>query len=226
MFFLISKVSLGQSFEIVGHQDIIHTTIGETSKTPLRIKNLTDKPIYLIIRRTDVQIGSTQKTSFCIDQQCQENRSRDFILKVDPLTTSESVQISLEAGLAPVTSSLKYAIINKNNPAESIDIDFAYSVEESRAKEDLYSSNLIRLHNVYPNPVTDFANVDYRILNSAVKARIVLHNILGNKMDEYPLPAHETQIKIRSDALAAGIYFYTLYIENEGVVTRKLVVRK
>jgi hypothetical protein len=226
MFFLISQVALGQSFEIIYAQDVIRGTIGETIKTPLRIKNLTDKPIYLVVRRLDQQLGSTQKASFCVDQVCQENRSKDFTLKIDPFSTSESIQISLEAGLAAVMSSIKYSITNKNNPTEATDLDFTFLVEENRSKENLYSSRFIRLYNVYPNPVIDFANVDYKILAPSIKARIVLHNILGNRMDEYPLPASETQIKISVAAMAAGIYFYTLYVENEGVVTRKLVVRK
>jgi hypothetical protein len=81
------------------------------------------------------------------------------------------------------------------------------------------------LHDVYPNPVSDYAYVDYKILSDRTKARIVIHNILGNSVGEYDLPLAESRIKIRTEELNAGIYFYTLYIDNEGVMTRKLVVK-
>jgi len=82
------------------------------------------------------------------------------------------------------------------------------------------------LKDVYPNPIIDNAFVDYQILNEEVKAKIVLHNILGNIIEEYPLISSENKLKIRADGLNAGIYFYTLYIDNDGVITRKLVVKK
>lgn len=226
IFFAISQVAFAQSFEIVGHQDLTKGSIGDIVKNPIRIKNLTDKPLYLVIRRGDQQLGSTQKGLFCVDNVCHENRIRDFTIRVEPHSISESVQIGIEAGLAPVLSAIHYTVFNKNNPIETAELDFTFSVEEKSTKDNLYSSRFIRLYNVYPNPVMDFANVDYKILTPTIKARIVLHNILGNEMEEYPLPATETQIKIRVETLAAGIYFYTLYVENEGVVTRKLIVRK
>jgi hypothetical protein len=82
------------------------------------------------------------------------------------------------------------------------------------------------LHDVYPNPVVDHAVVDYRILNDQVKAKIVIHNLLGNVVGEYALPSMENYVRFRTEGLSAGIYFYTLYIDNEGVMTRKLIVRK
>lgn len=226
LFFLISQVACAQSFEIIGHSEQIRGAIGETLKSPIRIKNLTDRPLFLVIRRSDQQLGSTQKAAFCIDNICQESRIKDFTLRIEPESTSETVQIALEAGLAPGVSSMRYSITNKSNPAESTDLDFTFSIEERPSKENLYSSRYIRLHNVYPNPVLDFANVDYKILIPSAKIKIVVYNILGNQMEEYPLSSHETQIKIQVEGFAAGVYFYTLYVENEGVVTRKLIVRK
>jgi hypothetical protein len=226
LFLAFSQLACGQSFEIQGIQESFKGIIGETIKAPIRIKNTTDKTIYLIIRRIHQEIGTTQKSYLCIDQQCHENRSDDYILKVDPKAVTDLVSISLEAGLVPIQSSIKYVVINKNLPAEINEFDLNFSVEETRAKERLYSSRFIQLNNIYPNPVTDFAFVDYRILEHGISAKIVIHNILGNPMTEFPLPFEETKVKMTVESLSAGIYFYTLYIDNEGVTTRKLVIKK
>jgi hypothetical protein len=45
-------------------------------------------------------------------------------------------------------------------------------------------------------------------------------------MGEYDLNFQETKVKILADELASGIYFYTVYIDNNGVTTRKMIVRK
>jgi hypothetical protein len=68
--------------------------------------------------------------------------------------------------------------------------------------------------------------VDYNIINDDIEAKIIIHNILGNAIEEYDLPAAENKVKIRAESMNAGIYFYTLYLDNEGVVTRKLIVKK
>jgi hypothetical protein len=123
-------------------------------------------------------------------------------------------------------SSLRYVAFNKYNPGHVVEFDLNFIVEEKPEKQNLYSSRLITLHDVYPNPVVDQAVVDYKMNNDQVKAKIVVHNILGNVVGEYSLPSSENFVRVRTDDLSAGIYFYTLYVENEGVITRKLIVRK
>jgi hypothetical protein len=68
--------------------------------------------------------------------------------------------------------------------------------------------------------------VDYKILNDRIKAKLVVHNLLGNVVGEYSLPILENFVRVKTDDLSAGIYFYTLYVDDESVMTRKLIVRK
>ena len=215
-----------QSFEVSGIQENYRGVIGETIKAPIRFKNTTDKTITLIIRRIIIQIGGTQKNYFCLDDNCIDHRIEDYSIKIEPDQNFNDLQIALEAGLASGHSLVKYVVFNKNNASESVEIDLNYIVEEKAEKENIYSSRLMILYDVYPNPVTDYAFVDYKLLNEQLEAKIVIHNILGNPLDEYPLPAAENKVRIRADVLNAGIYFYTLYLDNEGVVTRKLIVKK
>jgi hypothetical protein len=225
--FLIAARGIdAQSFEIVGLQETYRGIIGETIKVPVRFKNNSDKAITLTIRRLSHDIGSTQKNYFCFENNCLDQHTEDFTIKVEPNQVLTSLQVALEAGLAQGMSSIKYVAINKSNVSEAFEFELNFVVDEALEKEDIYVSHLIMLHDVYPNPVTDHAFVEYSILDSHIKAKIVLHNILGNPIDDYPLPVSENKVKIRADALNSGIYFYTLYVDNEGVVTRKLIVKK
>lgn len=215
-----------QTFEVGPLQDVYKGFIGETVKVPLRFTNHTDKPITLIIRKTSASLGGTQKNYFCLDENCLDQRVEDVMVRIEPRQTISSFQIALEAGLANGISSVKYVVFNRQNATENIEVDLNFSVEERTSKEDVYTSNHIILHDVYPNPVVDYAFVNYNLLNDGMEAKIIIHNILGNPIEEYTLPATENRVKIRADAMDAGIYFYTLYLDNEGVVTRKLIVKK
>jgi hypothetical protein len=226
VFILISSCGFSQGFEITSLQEVYKGTIGENIKAPLRFRNTSEKAITLIIRKVNGQIGSTQKNYFCLDNSCLDQKVEDYIIKVEPGQTLNNFQVILEAGLVSGESSLKYVAYNKSNPGQSLEFELNFNVEEKPEKQNIYSSKFITLHDVYPNPVVDQAVVDYSVLNDRVKAKIVVHNILGNIVGEYALPSFENFVRVKTYDLSAGIYFYTLYIDNEGVMTRKLIVRK
>lgn len=219
-------VALGQNFEITGLQDTYRGTIGDVIKAPIRFKNTSDKPITLIVRKINDQIGTTQKNFFCLDNNCFDQRVEDYIVKIEPGQTLSNFQVALETGLVPGVSSARYVAFNKANPSHTIDFEVNFTVEESPEKQYIYSSKQIILHEVYPNPVVDNAFVNYRLLSDAVKAKIIVHNILGNVVGEYLLPQSENLVRIKTDDLSAGIYFYTLYVGEKAMVTQKFMLKK
>jgi hypothetical protein len=223
---LVSFWLYGQGFEIVPIQESYRGTIGETIKVPLRFKNTSEKSITLIIRKISEQIGSTQKKYFCIDNNCLDSKVDDYILKVEPGQTVANFYVALDAGLNQNESSLRYVAYNKSNPGQSVNVDLNFVVEEKPDKTAIYNSRQVTLYDVYPNPAIEQANLAYKLTSDRVKAKILLHNILGNVIDEYDLSAIENIIRIKTEDLSPGIYFYTLYVENEGVMTRKLIVKK
>jgi hypothetical protein len=226
VFVLLSSCVLAQNFEINGIQEVYKGSIGENIKAPLRFRNTSEKPITLIIRKVSEEIGSTQKNYFCQDANCHDQRVEDIIVRVEPGQTLSNLHVTFEGGLVPTPSSVKYVAFNKSNPSQTIEFELNFSIEEKQEKQNIYHSKLITLHDVYPNPSTDYAYVNYKLLDERTKAKIRVHNILGNVVGEYALPVEETLMRIKTEDLSAGIYFYTLYIENEGVMTRKLIVKK
>ena len=226
LFISFALGAAAQSFELSGISDNTRGNIGETVKTPLRFKNLTEKPLTIIIRRLQQQIGSTQKNFFCLDNNCLDEKIEDFVLKLEPGQSVASLQIALEGGLVPGPSSVRYLAFARSNPAHSIEFEVHFTIEERPDKSNIYQSRAITVKDVYPNPSIDHAYVDYQVTSDRTKARLRIHNILGNVVGEYDLSPYETLIRIKTDELNAGIYFYTLYVDNESVMTRKLIVKK
>jgi hypothetical protein len=217
---------LGQGFEIAPLQESYKGLIGETIKVPLRFKNNSDKPISLIIRKVTEQIGSTQKKYFCLDNNCLDSKIEDYVLKVEPGQSVNNFYVALDAGLNRNESTLRYLAFNKANPNQFMEVELNFEVEEKPDKATIYNSRYITVYDVYPNPAVEEAFVDYDLLSDNVNAKILVHNILGNIIGEYALSSLEKKVRIKIEDQSAGIYFYTLYVENEGVMTRKLIVKK
>jgi hypothetical protein len=225
-FFVLSLAVNGQTFEMSGLQESYKGSIGETVKAPVRFKNTSDKPIVLVIRKLQEQIGSTQHNFFCPDGNCLDEKISDYIVRLEPGQSLNNLQIGLEGGLVPGGSLIRYIAFNKAVPNHFIEFDLNFAIEEKPEKENIYASNLITVKDVYPNPSVDNAFVNYNLMSDRTKAKIRVHNILGNIVGEYDLSVSESILRIKTDELNAGIYFYTLYLDNESVMTRKLIVKK
>jgi hypothetical protein len=223
---LIPAVLFGQGFEVVSVQESYKGLIGETVKAPVRFRNTTDKPIILIIRKVSSQIGSTQKNFFCLGNDCFDAKVEDYNLKLEPGQTSSSFQIALEAGLVPGVSTVKYVAFNKLTPGTTVEFDINFVVDEKQERHNIYTSRDITIKDVYPNPIVENAYIDYKLLSDNVKAKVIVHDILGNIVGEYPLVATETLIRIRTEGLTSGIYFYTLYVNDMAMMTRKIMMRR
>src|SRR5690349_5749714 len=91
---LLPAVLCAQSFELTGLQDTYKGAIGETIRVPLRIKNITDKPITIVVREVSSQIGGTQKNYFCLDNNCLDQRVLEYTFKLEPEQTISQLQIA------------------------------------------------------------------------------------------------------------------------------------
>lgn len=215
-----------QSFEVAGLQNSYKGYIGDIIKAPLSFKNTSSKPLTLIIRKDSGFIGTSQKNYFCLGDNCLDQRVEDHSIRIEPGQTVTTLQIALESGLAPAESSVRYRIFNRSNPAEEVEIELNFIVEEKPLKQSLYSSPHLTIQDVYPNPSSLFADVDYQMHGEPVEAHIILHNVLGTTLRKYELAAFENKVKIITEDLKEGVYFYTLYIDQQAVMTQKLVVNR
>lgn len=217
-----------QRFEVVDNSKNLKAEIGEKVLTPITIKNLTDAPLNLVIRRVDQAIGSSQNSFFCLDGKCFDSEMDQLPVPylIPAGETSLAFESVMETGLAEGISSVKYIIYDRNHPTEAVEVDLSYTVAEKKEKNIIYDSDKLKLNDVYPNPVTEFAIIDYNIINNSVDAKIIIHNVLGSVMGEYQLPYLENKVTIKTEDFNPGVYFYTLYVDNDGVLTRKLIIRK
>ena len=218
--------ALAQGFDLVDRQDTYQAAVSETLRIPLKIKNTTDKAQFYIIRKGNNDLGGTQKGYFCLDKNCLEAGIDEFSKRIEPGETLSGLYYSLETGLITGQNSLKFEIFVRGNPQGLLHHQVNINIDEHRAKSFVFQSKDITIQDVYPNPVTDQAFIDYKIHNESMKAKVVIHNILGSSIGDYELPNSESRIKIITDDFTSGVYFYTVYLDNNGVLTRKLIVRK
>lgn len=217
-----------QSFEVIDKNHVFKGKVGEKIEAEIPIRNLTSRPLQLVVKRIDQVIGTSQTVSICWDGNCANKADDQLALskRVTAFETSHKLKSILDAGLVAGVSTVKYLIYNKDNPADAVEIEVNYTIEEQVNAKALFTSEDIVLSEIYPNPVTDFAILNYNLINENIKAKIVFHNVLGSVISEYNLSPYEKRVKIITEELNSGVYFYTLYLDGDGVATHKIVIRK
>ena len=220
--------TIAQSIEILDNNQNHHGKIGSKIEVPVTIKNNSDRVIHLMIQRITSQIGSTQSTFFCWGEECfdQDTHMLPTSKKLAPGEESSAFLAVLEAGITEQFSTVTYIFYDRDNPSNSVTYELNYNIEEKELKGLLYESEDITLSDAYPNPVSDKAIIQYRFFDETKDAKILIHNVLGSIVGEYKLLPVENQLKISTLELNPGVYFYTLYLDNKGLVTKKLIVKK
>ncbi len=225
-FFFAAYSAWSQRFEVLEGPDSYQASFNQLLRIPIRIKNNTDKPQFYVIRKAKGDLGDTQKGYFCFNNNCLDASIEECSKKVEPGETLQDLYFTIESGIQAIQTSIKFEFFPKGNPQDMVDRLISVLIEEKPGKSFIYQSREITIQDIYPNPVQEQAFIDYKLHSELVKAKITVHNILGKPMGDYDLPSSETRLKIQTDELVSGVYFYTVYLNNSGILTRKLIVRK
>jgi hypothetical protein len=95
----------------------------------------------------------------------------------------------------------------------------------TRVEEQLYSSDKITVSNIYPNPASEYAELDYAMSGDIRDAKLIFYNVLGSQMQEYSLSRNETKLRVNTREMSTGLYFYQLALDGKKVATKKMLVR-
>lgn len=218
--------SIAQSFELAETAEAYQVSPNQMVRIPVRIKNTSEKTQFYVIRVVKSDWGDTQRGYFCLGATCWDANLEEITKKLEPGETVADLNYTIESGIQAMQSGIKIEVFAKSAPHEVVGRTSTLVVEEKPGRSFVFQSREITIHDVYPNPVQDQAFIDYNVHTESVKVKIVVHNVLGKAMGEYELAFDDTRVKIQAEDLVPGIYFYTVYINNNGILTRKLIVRK
>ena len=108
----------------------------------------------------------------------------------------------------------------------SFEINGQESNTQLRDEQGFFNSQDLQVQNIYPNPASNVAVLNYSISLPDIEAKIIVHDLLGTMTRDYPLNQFEKTLKIDTQDFKEGIYFYTLYTDGENKVTKKLIIKK
>jgi hypothetical protein len=244
LFVLAASIGFGQSIHIwEGGVDRTGDTITAavaslgSVQTELELHNTTASALQYKVNRTILNppIEADASLYFCTGTQCYSpNSSTTFT----PAGAAEIIGgyatlpsgpgtygISAHYDAGTVCTSDVYVLYRVYNMATSTTdtayITLKYKASATGVNEIAPASGI--LSGAYPNPASTIVSVKYDISN-AEEGKIIVYNMLGKAVKEMELTDKEGVAKINVADLNAGIYFYTLVVNDKAVATKKLIV--
>ena len=121
------------------------------------------------------------------------------------------------------TSVFEFKFYNIDNPDEFTSVVVNFWASPEGIAEDAMKGGSIS--EIYPNPATNYANLDFNLTPSVKNAKVRVINLLGSVVKEANIENGTNQLKLDVSDLDNGVYFYSVLINGETYKTRKLVIR-
>ena len=189
------------------------------------VKNVSADSVEVKARKHEVELIPGSVNMFCWGV-CF---SPYIYLSPDPITI-HSGEICEDFGgdYQPNDSSgvsiLRYSFFDINNPADSVYFYVEYNAGPVGIEETVL--NKLSFSNAYPNPAGSFTSFDFVLPNETISSSIKIHNLLGAIVKEEKITEKSGKITVNLSDLNDGVYFYSVEVNNETYVTKKLIVSR
>ncbi|WP_296700058.1 T9SS type A sorting domain-containing protein [Algoriphagus sp.] len=173
-------------------------------------------------------VGSSQHVRICIGDDCFDPRKDLAKIRITlaPGELMTDLYLDFEMGIVETRGSFDLNFVNLENIRESFVVEARYDVSNPDEKIDEFDYKDLTLSDIYPNPSNRIAQLDYQLKNPNAKAKITINSFIGNPVAEYQLDPDRNSLVINVSDFNPGVYFYTLFVDNKNIVTKKLQVKK
>lgn len=201
-------------------------SIGSSQRKTVILQNESNQSKTFILKNVRGSVGSSQKVKVCFNDQCFDPRKElaKISLKLAPGEIYTDLYLEFEMGIAETKGSFDLFFVNSENIRENFVVEARYEVASGASTD--FTHKDIKLSEIYPNPSNRIAQLDYELVNPKVKAKISINSFIGNPIAEYELDPERNSLVINVTDFQPGVYFYTLFVDNKNVVTKKLQVKK
>lgn len=211
-----------QDFEVIGLNKDLETNLQSIKSSKFIIKNNSSFNKELSVSLDQKLLLGGSNAVLCYNGSCN---SSSIIIKLEGNSTSDDIELILRGGLTEFKNSIPLEIKDLNYRKDLI-LDLNIAVSNKIQDEIFFKNDNFTVNNFYPNPAIDQAIMHYSLTNDGSQTKIVLQNVLGSIIKEYKLDPRENELQLDTEQLKPGVYFYTLLINDEGLATRKLIVKK
>ncbi|MCF8461676.1 MAG: T9SS type A sorting domain-containing protein [Flavobacteriales bacterium] len=122
-------------------------------------------------------------------------------------------------------ATFEYCFFDENNTSDETCIQITFDTQNVGV-EEVFAATGSAVSESYPNPANREAKINYSLKSDWKAAEITLYSMLGAKVKKMALKEKQGVLKMDVSTLPAGMYFYTLTVDDKNISTKKMLVTK
>jgi len=215
--------SFGQSFVIANPDTSMWGAVGSDLSGGATVKNVSGSSKTVKCRRTIIHQDAGNISYFCWGPQCYNDSTYVSPNPVAIAGGDSAYSFIGHCGDAtlPGVNTVMYTFYTVGDTTDSASFIARYYFGPAGINE---LSAMGKLFNASPNPAIDNSTILYSLSNNVHSAQLIITNILGSKIAEYPLDTRNNTYLLYTKNLSNGVYFYSLEADGKMISTKKLLV--
>ena len=223
---LLPAFAVAQQVQVLSDGVEFSGKIGASQRKTILLHNESSTAKTYLLKNIRGSVGSSQKMRICFGEQCFDPKKElaKIAVKLAPGEIYTDFYLEFDLGISETMGSFDLVFVNSEALRDLFVVEARYNVTSD--PKAAFSHKDVKLSEIYPNPSSRVAQLDYTLVNPKVKAKISVTSFIGNPIAEYELNPDSNSLVINVSEFQAGVYFYTLFVDNKNVITKKLQVKK
>lgn len=139
-------------------------------------------------------------------------------------TNSNSFYADYNANGENGATLVRYTFFDADNLNDTVDVILKFHTSPTSVKD--HDMLRAEISNPFPNPSVSRCQFTYNVPVTSRDPRIVIMDLTGNMVFSTTLIPGEGKISVDVSTFASGIYFYSLWVNEKAVTTRKMIVQR
>lgn len=191
-----------------------------------QIKNNTDRSVQVFAQRVIHDTITGSENYFCWDACYPPSvglSSSTMTIEAGQMSGEEVFSGHYEPKNHLGVTQLEYIFFPESDPNDKV--SFLVNFRITPASLESWKES-VQFSNAYPNPATTAVNFDYSFPAGTQQAKVKIVNLVGQTLAEQKIEQNSGKVRISVDHLKEGVYFYSLIVDNQSVVSKKLIIKK
>ena len=179
-------------------------------------------------RKTEEEVVPNTFNTFCWGDNCYENTVFESQGALTLAAGASSEANDFYGQYYPEgnsgTTIIEYEFFSRDESFETASVTVHYTADATSVFGPV--SLQASISDPRPNPARDFTFFDYQLPPDTRNARLIVRNLTGLVVMEVPLPPSGSRLRLETNDLSNGIFLYSFVVNDQVILTKKLVVSR
>ncbi|MEE4177503.1 MAG: hypothetical protein V2I46_08335 [Bacteroides sp.] len=192
------------------------------------LHNDTESSLEIWARKIEEEVIPSTFNTFCWSDFCYDNSvfESQGALTLDAGATSVASDFYgqyFPEGYSGTTI-IEYEFFSRSEAFETVSVTVHYTADATSASGPMLRQT--RISDPRPNPARDFTLFDYQLPPDTRNAKLIVRNLTGSVVMDISLDPSGSRLRIETNDLSNGIFLYSFVVNDQVILTKKLVVSR